>query len=349
MGPAPAETLVETMTAALRRLRLAEESEQPRFEALEGGIASDIFKVTLASRVIVVKRALSKLRVAADWQAPVERNVYEYGWLETAGAILPKVVPHLYGLDREAGLFAMQFLDPITHPVWKSELRAGRADPAFAAAVGTALARLHGRTAGDRVLARRFATDAIFQQIRLEPYLGASAAKNPCVADRLHGLARRTLATRHALIHGDVSPKNILCGQKGPVFLDAECAWYGDPAFDAAFCLNHLLLKCLWNRPAAERYLYCFGRLSETYLEAMDAEPRDELEGRTATLLPALLLARVDGKSPVEYLTDPADRDAVRQVAITLLSRPVTRLDSIRRIFESEVLGSAVLPAKRVE
>jgi aminoglycoside phosphotransferase (APT) family kinase protein len=335
---APSATLTHAMTAGLCRLGLVGPGERAQFEPLEGGVASDIFKVRLEDRVFVVKRALSKLRVAADWQAPVERNGFEYGWLETAGAILPGCVPKLLGLDRKAGLFAMEFLDPIAYPVWKNKLREGCADLTFAAQVGTALARLHARTAGDRDLARRFATDAIFQQIRVAPYLGASAANNPCVAEQLHALATRTLATRRALIHGDVSPKNILCGAAGPIFLDAECAWYGDPVFDVAFCLNHLLLKCLWNRPAALRYLACFAALAESYLRIVQAEPRDEIEGRIATLLPALMLARIDGKSPVEYLTTTGDRAAIRQAAIGLLTHPLTRLADIGRFFERHVL-----------
>src|SRR5207237_1204448 len=122
----------------------------------------------------------------------------------------------------------------------------------------------------------------------------------------------------------------ILAGPKGPVFLDAECAWYGDPAFDAAFCLNHLLLKCLCNRAAAPQYLTAFDRLSTVYLAGATFEPVDALEARTAALLPALFLARVDGKSPVEYITDARDRDLVRSVAIPLVLNPPPRLDYIR-------------------
>ena len=111
-------------------------------------------------------------------------------------------------------------------------------------------------------------------------------------------------------MHGDVSPKNILVGPQGPVFLDAECAWYGDPAFDLAFCLNHLLLKCVWVPPARAGFLRCFDALSAAYLEASLASPA--VEARAATLLPGLLLARVDGKSPVEYLTSERDRAGAR-------------------------------------
>ncbi len=81
-----------------------------------------------------------------------------------------------------------------------------------------------------------FATDDTFYALRIEPYLVAPTRRHPDLAGTLARLAHATARTRLALVHGDVSPKNILIGRRGPVFLDAECAWYGDPAFDLAFC-----------------------------------------------------------------------------------------------------------------
>ncbi|MGH8726236.1 MAG: phosphotransferase family protein, partial [Burkholderiales bacterium] len=135
--------------------------------------------------------------------------------------------------------------------------------------------------------------------------------------------------TKQCLVHGDVSPKNILVGSRGPVFLDAECAWYGDPAFDLAFCLNHLLLKCLWVPRARDAFLECFSALSGAYLQGVSFKGVEE---RTASLLPALLLARVDGKSPVEYLTEES-KQLVRTVARGLLVRSST-LQQIRQAWQ---------------
>ena len=56
----------------------------------------------------------------------------------------------------------------------------------------------------------------------------------------------------------------------------------------------------------------------------------DEVEARAAALLPGLLLARVDGKSPVEYLTDEADKVKVRTIAAALLCKPPSRLAQVR-------------------
>jgi aminoglycoside phosphotransferase (APT) family kinase protein len=224
--------------------------------------------------------------------------------------------------------------------VWKAELRDGRADPAFAAEVGRRLARIHGATAGSAEIAARFATDRIFHPIRLEPYLEATAARHPEVAERLMGLSRSTLATKRALVHGDISPKNILCGPRGPVFLDAECAWYGDPAFDAAFCLNHLLLKCLWNRAAIPGFLASFDALAEAYLGLVRWEDAAAAAARIGALLPGLFLARVDGKSPVEYLTDEADKDLVRRVAVPLIAAPPASPHAVRAAW-AQALGAS--------
>ncbi len=202
---------------------------------------------------------------------------------------------------------------------------AGRADAAFAAEAGRRLVAIHAATAGDPAVAARFASDAIFHAIRLEPYLEATARRHPDRAAALEALVRVTAETRRTLVHGDVSPKNILTGPRGPVFLDAECAWYGDPAFDLAFCLNHLLLKCLYRPASVAGYLGCFDALGAAYLAGVDWEAQGEIEARTARLLPGLLLARVDGKSPVEYLEDEASRDCVRGVARALLASPAGR------------------------
>src|SRR6185436_2450599 len=164
-------------------------------------------------------------------------------WMRTAGAIVPGAVPRVLGEDAAAGMFVMEYLAPEQHPVWKTQLRDGAVDPSFAAQVGHLIASIHAHTALRGDVAAKFATDHIFFPIRLEPYLAAAARAHPDCAPRLQTLIDVTFDTKRALVHGDVSPKNILCGPRGPVFLDAECAWYGDPAFDLAFCLNHMLLK----------------------------------------------------------------------------------------------------------
>lgn len=322
-------TGIDDLLPPLRRLGLI--SGAPEVEPLTGGVASDIWLVREGGRSFVVKRALAKLRVAAEWHVPVSRNSAEAAWLQLAGEAAPGAAPRLIAHDAEHGFFVMEHLDAGSHPVWKSELREGRADPRFAADVGAALAAIHRATAGRVELAAGFNTDAIFRAIRLEPYLEYTAARHPAVAAALFALSDRTLSTKRALVHGDVSPKNILVGPAGPVLLDAECAWYGDPAFDLAFALNHLLLKGLWNGAALAEFVACFEALAGAYLARIDWEPREALEARASALLPALMLARIDGKSPVEYLTAEADKQQVRNFALTRLARPPVPLTHVSR------------------
>jgi aminoglycoside phosphotransferase (APT) family kinase protein len=327
----------EPYLAALVRMGLADAAERPPVTPLTGGVSSDIVRVDLARGPVCIKRALPRLKVQADWRAPIERSRYEFEWMKTAATIVPEAVPQVLGEDAQAGMFAMEFLAPARYPIWKTQLSEGVIKPSTATEVGRRIAAIHASTAGRLEIARIFSTDHIFLPIRLEPYLAATAARHPACAERLLSLVRVSLATKRALVHGDVSPKNILVGPKGPVFLDAECAWYGDPAFDLAFCLNHLLLKCVWRPQWSEQYLDCFESLSGTYLENAAWEPSIDIEARAAHLLPGLLLGRVDGKSPVEYITDERDRNRVRRVAIALLGQPVNTLAEVSGAWRGEL------------
>ena len=299
-------------------------------EPLAGGVSSDIWRVELPGKKVCVKRALPRLRVAQVWEAPIERNRYERQWMQAASQAMNGSAPRVLAWDDTAGLFAMEFLE---YPVWKNLLREGRAEPGFAAKVGASLAAIHRATAGKAEIAAAFPTDAIFYAIRLEPYLVASAARHPDLAETLQRLVQRTAGSKRCLVHGDVSPKNILVAGHGPVFLDAECAWYGDPAFDLAFCLNHMFLKCVWVPTARQRFLECYDALSSTYLRGVAWEPPAEVEARAATLLPGLLLGRVDGKSPVEYL-DGAGQELVRRAARHLLVKGERTLLGLRNAWQ---------------
>jgi aminoglycoside phosphotransferase (APT) family kinase protein len=313
---------------ALRELGLAG-AEPLRGEAMTGGVSSDIWRIDTARGPVCAKRALAKLRVAADWQAPIERSRYEARWMRVADEAVPGCAPRVLGQHPALGVLVMSYLPPTEYQLWKQRLREGIADPATACAVGRMLARIHGFSAARGELAAQFDSDAIFFDIRLEPYLLATARRHVDLAPELEALVTATRSHRVALVHGDVSPKNILVGRRGPVLLDAECAWWGDPAFDIAFCLNHLLLKCLWNPSATAAFLAAFDALSAAYLAGVDWEPREAIERRAAALLPGLLLARVDGKSPVEYITEEAERTRVRKAARSLLRDPVDRLRSV--------------------
>jgi aminoglycoside phosphotransferase (APT) family kinase protein len=231
-------------------------------------------------------------------------------------------------------MLAMEYLDPADFPVWKQLLLQGKAKIETASSVAAILARLHAASTGNPKIAAQFDTGNTFYALRIEPYLIEAARQNPAVSDVLHRLADSTMRARIALVHGDVSPKNILVGSSGPVFLDAETAWYGDPAFDLAFCLNHLLLKCLARPAWRDNYLMFFDHFASRYLASVVWEEPAQLERRAGRLLPALLLARVDGKSPVEYLGD-REQVFVREMSRAWLANPPNGLNQLVRLWRA--------------
>lgn len=300
-------------------------------EPLTGGVSSDIVRVQLGDgRDFCAKRALSLLKVKTEWQAPVERNHYEIAWLRRAGQIVPGAVPQVIGEDQAHGIALLEYLPASDYLLWKTELLAGRADPAVPVAVAHALGAIHAATLNDPEVAAEFATDHLIDALRLDPYLRFTATRHPEVADRILGVLEVTASTKLALVHGDVSPKNILVSRHDghPVLLDAECAWYGDPAFDAAFCLNHLVLKSIHLPMLQPMLLGQAEAFAVTWLSHLPAALRPEMEAHVAALLPCLMLARVDGKSPVEYLTPNAQK-RVRDLSLPLISQPVADLGRV--------------------
>lgn len=318
----------------LVKLGLAKTGEIPVITPLTGGVSSGIYRIELASGAYCLKQALPQLKVAKEWLVPVDRVFAEIDWLNTAATVVPANVPRVLGQDAASKSFVMEYLAG-DYTNWKAAMLAGQVDAGVARQVGDVLGRIHQATADDDALRTRFATDANFYAIRLEPYLVETARVHPELAARLLHLVTLTQNNRKVLVHGDVSPKNIMVGAAGPVLLDAECAWYGEPAFDVAFCLNHLLLKAAWMPQHLAALMQAFQALADAYFAHVDFESPRALEQRVAHLLPALTLARIDGKSPAEYLDEGA-RGRVRAAAIPLLQSPVDRLDEIRDYWTKE-------------
>ena len=139
------------------------------------------------------------------------------------------------------------------------------------------------------------------------------------IADNLYN-------TNLALVHGDISPKNILINNSQPIFLDAECAWYGDPAFDISFCLNHIILKSLVLESIQKELITYFNIISHNYLRNIMSNDLEKYEKRIIALLSALMLSRIDGKSPVEYITSDKKKEKVRSFSKFILKNPINSL-----------------------
>lgn len=314
---------------ALVRMGLILKGSKTNLVALTGGVSSNIFRIDLPSGSVCLKQALPQLKVQKEWLAPISRVFAEIDWLEVAHKIIPHHVPKIVAIDRECGAFVMEFVS--SSETWKSKLLQGLVDMAFGTSVAECIAKVHQATARNKDIQQRFAHDGTFYLIRLEPYLIETARVNPDLARQLIGLVATTQSTPLALVHGDVSPKNILLHHDGPVLLDAECAWYGDPVFDLAFLLNHVLLKSAHLPIHGASFASLFESMVMTYLSMVNWEPREDFDHRCARLIPGLLLARVDGKSPVEYLDEDAQKVVRQEARLLILEPPQGLLDLHRR------------------
>ena len=323
------------LVAALRQAGLVG-AAAPVLTPLSGGVSSDIVDVDDGARRFVVKSALPKLRVRDDWFADVSRNRVEQAYLRRVGALLPLAVPRVLFADADAGWFAMEYFGA-EFANWKVRLLEGSAEIEHARRAGETLGVIHRATWGNGDVAREFATWRNFHQLRVEPFLETTAQRVPDLAPQLLAEAARLKRTTLALVHGDFSPKNMLVRPGRLVLLDAEVAWFGDPAFDPAFLLTHLHLKALLNSTASGAMAELTREFWQAYVTGLGAvHANTGLEARTTRLMLCLLLARVHGKSPVEYLSE-SRREFVVAFVRTHLPRPPAQLEAITAAWLKEI------------
>ena len=289
---------------------------------LGGGVSNVVLGVEADSRQFVVKQALSRLRVADEWLAKRERAVTEAVALDVAGRVTPDAVPAVHDVDPATCVIVIDRA-PADWVDWKQNLLVGQVDLEVAARLGYLLATWHGLDASTM---SALDDPEAFEQLRTDPYYRTVARRIPELAPAIDALLGRMAGTPRCFVHGDFSPKNVLVGRDGLWVIDFEVAHLGDPAFDVAFLTTHLILKAVHR--AAERTAYA--RAAEQFWGAYLADATD-LPGGTSHVLQhvgALLVARVDGKSPAEYLTSP-EGTLVRRLGRGLLTEPARSLDEV--------------------
>lgn len=314
-----------------------EPGEEPRCTTLAGGVSNRTVLVKRANGTAwVIKQALERLRVKDEWLADprrVHREALGLRWL--ARLAPPGHLPAFVFEDEDQHLLAMEAV-PQPHANWKTVLLAGGLDPAHARAFGTLLGTIH-RRGHDRAVETRpvFADRSFFETLRLDPYYRVAAARQPAAAPFYERLIADTLAVRLTVVHGDYSPKNVLVHAGRLILLDHEVIHFGDPAFDLGFALTHLLSKA--HHLAAQRggFLEAAGAFWTSYREAsgeLTATP--DLESRAVRHTLGCLLARVDGRSPLEYLIEP-ERVRQRAVVLRLIGDPPVRLPPLIAAFSA--------------
>ncbi len=296
------------------RAGLARDDQPVAVAPFGGGVSNDVFEVVIGDRRVVLKQALPRLRVAAEWLSDVNRIHREADcqrWLQHV--LAPGEVPAVLWEDTDEHLYLMERA-PLEARNWKDELLAGRLPVDAAQRAGDLLGRIHHAGWDRAELRERFGDQTVFDQLRLDPYLREVARRHPRLAAPLNGLVDHLARASQTMVHGDYSPKNILLCETHHVLLDHEVVHYGEPRFDLAFWFTHLLLKARHVQRADDLLWQQVAWAWHGYRDRCDRVA----EGSWMDLLGAILLARVDGKSPAGYLN--ADDEAhVRCVGTRLL------------------------------
>jgi len=332
--------LKEKCVALISELELGTASSVGNIIPLAGGVSSDIVSVELGSHKLCAKFALAKLKVAADWHAPVHRNRAEYAWLQFAARIAPQSAVKLYGRSERLHGFVMEYLEGTDVYLWKTALLTEQEDHGEAQRVGDLIGQIHAASAKSSFNASEFQNQGDFHSLRIEPYLDYTASQHPPLAKALGALSNNLKRSDQVLVHGDISPKNILFRGYTPIILDAECATMGDASFDLAFCLNHLLIKAIHLPTSSQQQFESVMAFWQSYTKYVNWEATSALESRVCHLLPALMLARIDGKSPIEYLSE-ANQAYVRALAISLIESPCRTLQEFTHCINTKLAEAA--------
>lgn len=316
---------------------------------LAGGVSNIVLFVSPANGkpAYVLKQVREQLRVPDPWFCSVERIWREMEVLETCHQALASsssesrdsdefavFVPQIQFSDRENYLYAMSAAPD--HVVWKAQLLRGETNPEIASACGRLLGRIHAATWQRPDLAKQFGDTSFFDALRLDPYYRHVARQHADVAEVLYALIESLAQNPRCLVHGDFSPKNILVHDHGLTLVDFEVGHFGDPAFDLGFFLTHLVLKAIWSGAQWWDYLQLTFAFWESYRQTLapvcGERELASLVERAIAQLAGCMLARVDGKSRVEYL-DRNAQERARRFAKDLLFRPVSTWSEVAARF----------------
>jgi 5-methylthioribose kinase len=318
-------------------------SGAPKLKKLLGGVSNRTVRVDWPDgRGWVLKQALAKLRVILDWFSSPERIAVEAKALRWLNRLAPSgTTPSFVFEDLANHILAMEAI-PEGHDNWKAMLLSGQIVPDHFEQFGLLLGTIHREsTRAAAAVREEFADTTHFRTLRLEPYYLYTAETTPEAAGFMTALTDDTLRHKHSLVHGDFSPKNTLVYRDRLILLDYEVVHFGDPAFDLGFAMTHFLSKA--HHLSSERARLATGAFQfwQAYRNQIKSLSwADDLEPRAVRHVLGCLLARVAGKSPLEYLT-AQDVARQRNVVLMLMENTPTTVENLIAEFTAQIEAHA--------
>ena len=288
-------------------------------EPLKGGVSCEIYKVDTTTNSYCIKKALKKLRVEKDWYADPIRSYYEYLWLKKTKKILPSSIPEVISYNRMKNYLIIEYLNMSRYSNLKEDLLKGKVDLDNLNKIAKKLLYIH-KNLKSNYNKKIFQTHNFnFIKLRINPYLLELNKTYPELKKYINETVNLLRNNQHTVIHADFTPKNILVSKNKQIILDAETANYGDPSFDIVSLINHLIIKLLFVNKNKKNFVLALKKIFNTYHSNVTWEEKQDIIKRSLTLLPLMMLARVDGKSPVEYIKNNKEKNKLRRIALDLI------------------------------
>jgi 5-methylthioribose kinase len=285
--------------------------------SLPGGVSSETTAVTLVDgSTVVVKQALARLTVAEEWLADPSRAVAEGHGLAALHALTPQAVPKPIGIVDDPPSAVLP-LAPQPSTDWRAQLltNPSESDIGTATQLREVLQAWHGAPI-DSYRGSVLDDTVRVTQLRVDPFYRGMAQRWPDHAAPIATCVAELLDDRSCLVHGDFTPKNVLCHPAGIWVIDTEICHIGNPLLDLGSMSAHLLLKSVKHRHDAPELMA--GVRDGFFDPATVTATRARSDAALARHTGVILAVRVAGRSPVGYL-DPVEQEMVRDMAVALL------------------------------
>lgn len=293
-----------------------------QIDYLQGGVSCTTVLVQANEQDFIVKQALEKLNVAEEWLCDTNRIRIEMESNEVYHNLVPENAPKVVSYDADNYIFVREAA-PASCRTWKSDLMSGLLDFEVATKVIQTLAIVHNKCAGDKEIEQGFADKSVFYNLRINPYIEFILHKHQDLTAYAKPVIDELMDSKITLVHGDYSPKNIILNERKVIVTDFEVAHYGHPCFDIGFLSNHLILKSIHMSSFGDAFLAMLRYVLKIYFDQINYIAKDQLESNFLKVLPLLMIARVDGKSPVEYIVKPEVKELVRSIAYEIIKESI--------------------------
>ena len=301
---------------------------------LEGGVSSDVYKVQTNSKTYCIKRSLPKLRVMKEWFADTKRLKYEYLWLKHCKKIIPNSIPNIYQFSTKQNFLILEYLSEKNYTTLKSKLLKKDIDIYVINKISKNLSKIHKESTGFFVKKKFINNSKNFYDLRLDAYFNEVGRVYPDLKKIIKNIIKNYKKYSSTLVHGDFSPKNILIFNKNIKYIDAETCNFGDPVFDVVYFCNHLLLKSIHIPDKKNKFIKSYENFFSTYLKSIKFSQRKNFIDRCIAMVPIMLLARIDGKSPVEYITKKNIKNKIRLLSFNLINDPPESLEYLIKMIK---------------